>query len=365
MFNSNILMDNLKAKNNLNKIPHGKRNQVARSISPLGNNNTTNSIHKGQEKSSENNSNTKETNNSNNNINPKNSNNINTIILDKLNVKIERKSSNDQGKFSHKSSNNNVSNPNNNRTSIKKDNDNKKTLQVNSALTKKESISTNSKGNNGHLDIKKITTSQLNNNTITISTINVDKDANKGKHTILKVNNNEQSKKPEQKKIEINLDKKLEVNMDKKVIVVNKKDDGSLKNLSMKKSLDNLEKLQNSNKKNQESSASFKTKGNSNKDNKEKEDLDNIVSGQNIKEFACCSISNNAEIIEKITKYCFDNKVILTDTGNSVYECKNDNYTVGLQFSIVKGGNVMKIYQIGGLENSAKELMKAIINLVF
>jgi len=247
MFNSNVLMDNLKAKNNVSTIPHRDRNAVARSISPLGKNNTTNSMHLAQEKSTEANSSTKETNNC-NNINANNGNNINAIILDKLNVKKERRASNDQGKLSYKNSNN-VSNQNNTnslRLSIKKEHDNKKTLQVNSAQTKKESISINPKGN-ANIDIKKVSTSQFNNNTITISTINVDKDDKKGKLRNLKGNNIDSHKKPEQKKVEINLDKKIEISLDKKAVVNDKLNDGSLSKLPTKKSTDNLEKQQSSN----------------------------------------------------------------------------------------------------------------------
>jgi len=67
--------------------------------------------------------------------------------------------------------------------------------------------------------------------------------------TNLKGNNNDSHKKPEQKKVEINLDKKIEINLDKKAVNNNKLNDGSLLKLPNKKSTDNLENLQNSNKK--------------------------------------------------------------------------------------------------------------------
>lgn len=41
-----------------------------------------------------------------------------------------------------------------------------------------------------------------------------------------------------------------------------------------------------------------------------------------------------------------------------------DSYRVGLEFSQVKSMKFLKIYQINGNEQSAKELMKAFLNLV-
>lgn len=46
------------------------------------------------------------------------------------------------------------------------------------------------------------------------------------------------------------------------------------------------------------------------------------------------------------------------------YECNTENFSVGLEFSNVKNMKFLKIYQISGSEQPAKELMKSFLNLV-
>lgn len=46
------------------------------------------------------------------------------------------------------------------------------------------------------------------------------------------------------------------------------------------------------------------------------------------------------------------------------YECTSETFTVGLEFSNVKNMKFLKIYQVSGNEQPAKELMKSFLNLV-
>jgi len=113
---------------------------------------------------------------------------------------------------------------------------------------------------------------------------------------------------------------------------------------------------------NKGSESSLKGKITNTKENHSKE-LESLVENKQ-SEFACCTVNNVAEIQEKLVKYCEESNVNMKDIGNAKFECEKENYTVGLEFTNARGMKFLKIYLVRGNEQSAKELMKAFLNLV-
>jgi len=85
-----------------------------------------------------------------------------------------------------------------------------------------------------------------------------------------------------------------------------------------------------------------------------------IDSSQNYKEFAVCSIDDTEKTKELVRIYCKDNNVALKENNPNQLELKKDDNLIGLEFSKSK----MRILFISGNESSAKEIMKAMLNLV-
>jgi len=343
------LLENITKGNNLTTISHGERNMVPRSISPIVNignfNNTTNSLKDGQNNASGNT-------NSNVSASPSHNNSEKASLLN----------NNDKN---GKSPNNPLKSANKPATAqgTKKESGFAETTKKISNNPNSNSSSTTNSTNITPNQVKKPSTNipiviDLKNNQNPVKAIETD---NKNKLTI------NTDKKFEKKNS--NISEKDRKNLEEKKI--NTLSNNSNQNLNGKLSSEKLSTEPNRREGGQKKSTinknDNKTKNITKKENtptsSTSKEMESLMANKQ-SEFACCTISNPTEIQSKLTSYCEENNVVFKDVGNSKFECLKDGYTVGLEFTNAKGMKFLKIYLINGNEQSAKELMKAFLNLV-